>query len=212
MMIWGNTRLQHAYSHAVPFKSLVAFKISAAIVLILTLTLLSDATFFLNILNTVVWMAQNFSQWPQQVRPPEMLNSTHCCSYWKTMPITIGALYQKICVFDFCDRKCALLCISKYLLWCHLLQKELCTFQICSQSAFLDGSSYFQAPGWKCLTLISICFYYNSKEGGLRPPSISPCGAGVLAPDCRGPSAPSSQSLRNSYKVGHYCVYPVTMC
>ena len=81
MMIWGNTRLQHAYSHAVPFKSLVAFKISAAIVLILTLTLLSDATFFLNILNTVVWMAQNFSQWPQQVRPPEMLNSTHCCSY-----------------------------------------------------------------------------------------------------------------------------------
>ena len=54
--------------------------------------------------------------------------------------------------------------------------------------------------------------FKNSKEGGLRPPSISPCGAGVLAPDCRGPSAPSSQSLRNSYKVGHYCVYPVTIC
>ena len=53
--------------------------------------------------------------------------------------------------------------------------------------------------------------YIYSKEGGLRPPSISPCGARVLAPDCRGPSAPSSQSLRNSYKVGHYCVYPVTL-
>ena len=59
---------------------------------------------------------------------------------------------------------------------------------------------------------LAYLYSLNSKEGGLRPPSISPCGAGVLAPDCRGPSAPSSQSLRTSYKVGHYCVYPVTLC
>ena len=64
-----------------------------------------------------------------------------------------------------------------------------------------------------CVSRVCIySFHIHSKEGGLRPPSISPCGAGVLAPDCRGPSAPSSQSLRTSYKVGHYCVYPVTLC
>ena len=52
-----------------------------------------------------------------------------------------------------------------------------------------------------------------SQQGGLRPPCSSPLrGSRVLAPDCRGPLAPSSQSLRNSYKVGHYCVYPLTMC
>ena len=52
-----------------------------------------------------------------------------------------------------------------------------------------------------------------TQQGGLRPPCSSPLrGARVLAPDCRGPSAPSSQSLRTSYKVGHYCVYPVTLC
>ena len=39
-------------------------------------------------------------------------------------------------------------------------------------------------------------FFLYSQEGGLRPPSSSPLrGARVLAPDCRGPSAPSSQSL-----------------
>ena len=38
-------------------------------------------------------------------------------------------------------------------------------------------------------------FFWDSQDGGLRPPSSSPLrGARVLAPDCRGPTAPSSQS------------------
>ena len=44
----------------------------------------------------------------------------------------------------------------------------------------------------------------DSKYGGLRPPSISPCGAPVLAPGCRGPSAPFSQSLWYTYKATIY--------
>ena len=60
------------------------------------------------------------------------------------------------------------------------------------------------------LKLLKCFFIVYSKEGGLRPPSISPCGARVLAPGCQGPSAPSSQSPRNSYKVGYYVywIYP----
>ena len=62
--------------------------------------------------------------------------------------------------------------------------------------------------GKSCCPFGSNCnflhFYIHSKEGGLRPPSISPCGARVLAPGCRGPSAPFSQSLWYTYKATIY--------
>ena len=45
-----------------------------------------------------------------------------------------------------------------------------------------------------------ISYYVYSEGGGLRPPPTSPLrGARVLAPDCQGPSAPSSQSLWYTY-------------